>query len=191
VPIDLLMKDIERSPLQGSLEVSDRNVGSAWATDRQKGLDVAQDTLWPDEQEPEPPVQPLTREQAQALIARYPTFSVWRFVAAQAAFGVLVALLWGALSGDRAALWSALYGAAVAVVPNVLMARGVFGRRAGRSVGGLLYWEVIKIGVAGVMLALAPSLIPSLSWAAMLVTMVLCMKVIGAALLWQGRMKKF
>ena len=41
------------------------------------------------------------------------------------------------------------------------------------------------------MLALSPYLIPSLSWAAMLITMVLCMKVIGAALLWQGRMKKF
>ena len=185
------MKDIERSPLRDIPEGLGRNIGSERAVDRQKNLNVDQDTLWPDEQEPEPPVQPLTREQAQALIARYPTFSVWRFVAAQAAFGVLVALAWGALSGDRTALLSALYGAAVAVVPNVLMARGVFGRRAGRSVGGLLYWEVIKIGVAGVMLAFSPYLIPSLSWAAMLITMVLCMKVIGAALLWQGRMKKF
>lgn len=191
MPIDLLMKDSERSPLQGTLEGSGQHSGSVSATDRQKNLDADQDTLWPDEQEPEPPVQPLTREQAQALIARYPTFSVWRFVASQAVFGVLVALVWGALSGDRTALLSALYGAAVAVMPNVLMARGVFGRRAGRSVGGLLYWEVIKIGVAGVMLALSPYLIPSLSWAAMLITMVLCMKVIGAALLWQGRMKKF
>jgi ATP synthase protein I len=40
------------------------------------------------------------------------------------------------------------------------------------------------------MLALSPVLVPSLNWAAMLITMVLCLKVIGVALLWQGRKKK-
>lgn len=108
----------------------------------------------------------------------------------QAMVGVLVALVWGVLSGSQAAVVSSLYGAAVAVVPNALMARGVFGRNAGRSVGGLLVWELIKLAGAGSMLALAPVLIPSLSWAAMLVTMVLCLKVIGVALLLQGRKKK-
>ena len=78
----------------------------------------------------------------------------------------------------------------MAVLPNVLMVRGLFGRNAGRSVGGLLFWELVKIGASGAMLALSPSLVPSLSWAAMLVTMVLCMKVIGVTLLWQGRKKK-
>lgn len=148
------------------------------------------DTLWPDEQEPEPPVRPLTRAEAQALIARHPSMSAWQVIAVQAVVGVLVALVWWALSQSRPHLLSALYGAAVAVVPNALMARGVFGRGAGRSVGGLLVWELIKMAVAGLMLALSPVLIPSLSWAAMLVTMVLCMKVIGVALLWQGRTKK-
>lgn len=108
----------------------------------------------------------------------------------QALVGVLVALVWWALSRSQAAMVSSLYGAAVAVLPNVLMARGVFGRRAGRSVGGLLVWELIKMGCAGAMLALAHVFIQPLSWVAMLVTMVLCMKVIGVALLWQGRMKK-
>ena len=103
--------------------------------------------------------------------------------------GVLVALCWGALSG-QVALQSSLYGALVAVLPNVLMVRGLFGPNAGRSVGGLLFWELVKIGVSVAMLALSPVLVPSLSWAAMLVTMVLCLKVIGVALLLQGRKKK-
>jgi ATP synthase protein I len=143
--------------------------------------------LWPEE--PDLPVQPLTHDEAQALRARYPVISAWRLIAAQVLLGVLVALCWGALSG-QSALLSSLYGAAVAVLPNVLMVRGLFGRNAGRSVGGLLFWELVKIGASGAMLALSPSLVPSLNWAAMLVTMVLCMKVIGVALLWQGRKKK-
>lgn len=146
-----------------------------------------QEGLWP--QEPDPPVQPLTHAQVQALRARYPVVSAWRLIAAQALVGVLVALCWGALSGQTA-LWSSLYGATVAVLPNVLMVRGLFGRNAGRSVGGLLFWELVKIGVSVAMLALSPVLVPSLSWAAMLVTMVLCLKVIGVALLLQGRKKK-
>lgn len=146
-----------------------------------------QEGLWP--KEPDPLIQPLTHAQAQALRARYPVVSAWRLIAAQVLVGVLVALCWGALAGQTA-LWSSLYGAMVAVLPNVLMVRGLFGRNAGRSVGGLLFWELVKIGVSVAMLALSPTLVPSLNWAAMLVTMVLCLKVIGVALLWQGRKKK-
>lgn len=176
------MNESERSSLSGSAHTAKAPASSV--------QDAFQDTLWP-EQEPDPPVRPLTREEAQALTARHPSVSAWRVIATQVVVGVLVALVWGALSGDRSALLSALYGAAVAVLPNVLMVRGLFGRHAGRSVGGLLFWELVKIGASGAMLALSPVLVPSLSWAAMLVTMVLCMKVIGVTLLWQGRKKKF
>ncbi len=118
--------------------------------------------------------------------------SVWQVLAVQAAFGVLVALVWGALSRSPVAAVSSLYGAAVAGVPNALMARGVFGRNAGRSVGGLLVWEILKLGMTGAMLALAPVWIKPLDWAAMLVTLLLCLKVIGVALLmWQRRGKNF
>lgn len=147
------------------------------------------ESSWPSE-DPEPPVRPLTREEAQALTARHPSWSAWQVIALQAVVGVLVALVWWALSGSQAAMLSSLYGAGVAVLPSVLMARGVFGRHARRSVGGLLVWEFIKMGCAGGMLALAPSVVQPLSWAAMLVTMVLCLKVIGVVLLMQGRMKK-
>jgi ATP synthase protein I len=153
------------------------------------GFQDSQDSMWPDEKS-DAPVQPLTREQAQALLARYPTLSPWRVIAWQLVVGLLVALLWGLASGDLVAVKSSLYGAAVAVVPNVLMVRGVFGPNGGRSVGGLLVWELIKICGAGALLAISPVVVPGLSWAAMLITMVLCMKVIGAALLMQGRLKK-
>jgi ATP synthase protein I len=129
------------------------------------------------------PVRPLTRQEAQALAARHPSMTVWQVLAAQAAVGVLVALVWGAVTLNSMAALSALYGAAVVVVPSALMARGVFGRNAGRSVGGLLVWEVLKLGLTGAMLALAPVWIQPLNWAAMLVNLVLCMKVIGVILL--------
>lgn len=120
--------------------------------------------------------------------------TVWQVLAAQAVFGVFVALVWGALSRSSASAVSALYGCAVAVIPSALMARGVFGRsvwsRAGKSVGGLLVWEILKLVMTGAMLALAPAWIKPLDWVAMLVTLVLCLKVIGVVLLiWQGRKK--
>jgi len=68
----------------------------------------------------------------------------------------------------------------------------VFGRHAAGGVGGLLLWEILKLCLIGAMLALAPRLVQPLDWAAMLVTLVLCLKVIGLVLLmWQGRKRNF
>lgn len=136
------------------------------------------------------PVRPLTREEAQALSARHPSLTVWQILAVQLGCGLLVALVWGALSQSLTAALSALYGALVVVVPSAFMARGVFGPNARRSVGGLLVWEVLKLGLTGAMLALAPVWIQPLNWAAMLVTLVLCMKVIGVLLFIEQRRKK-
>ena len=137
-----------------------------------------------------PPIRPLTREEAQALNARHPSLSVWQLLAWQAACGVLVALIWGALSRNPVAAVSALYGCAVAVIPNAVMARGTIGRRAGRSVGGLLFWEIVKLGLVGAMLVLAPVWIKPLNWLAMLVALVLCLKVFGVVLFIQRRREK-
>jgi ATP synthase protein I len=139
----------------------------------------------------DPPVEPLTREEAQALLARHPSMTVWQILAAQALFGVLVALIWGGLSRDVSAFWSALYATAVVVVPGLLMARGVFGRNAGRGVGRLLVWEVLKLGLICALLALAPKVVQPLHWVALLVTLVLVLKVVGVVLLiGQRRYKK-
>ena len=139
----------------------------------------------------DPPVEPLTREEAQALLARHPSMSVWQVLAAQLVFGVLVALVWGGVSRDVSALWSSLYATAVVVVPSLLMARGVFGRNAGRGVGRLLVWEVLKLGLICALLALAPKVVQPLNWVALLVTLVLVLKVVGVVLLaGQRRYKK-
>lgn len=147
------------------------------------------DSSWPDSQI-DPPIQPLTRDEAQALLARHPVVRVRSLLVAQCLLGVCVAALWWVLSGSQTSGLSSLYGAAVAIVPSLLMARAVFGSRLGRTVAGLVLWELIKIVVVVAMLVAAPMLIKPLSWPALLVTLLLGMKVMGVALLWQGRRKK-
>jgi ATP synthase protein I len=88
---------------------------------------------------------------------------------------------------------SALYGAAAVVVPGALFVRGMTSRLSraspGAAVFGFLIWELLKIAVAVAMLVAAARVIPDLSWPALLVAMVVCLKVNWLALLWRGRVK--
>jgi hypothetical protein len=52
-----------------------------------------------------------------------------------------------------------------------------------------MLWEFVKIAVSVAMLVLAPRLVQPLSWPALLVGLVLCMKVYWVALLWRGALK--
>lgn len=136
------------------------------------------------------PIKPLTREEAQALRAKDPPVSPWRVIAVQAAVGGVVAVLAWLVTGRRSeVLWSALYGAATVVVPGALMARGMTSRLSSVSPGvsavSFMFWEFAKIGAAVVMLMLAPKLVQSLSWPALLVSLVVCIKVYWVALLWR------
>ncbi|MCM5681691.1 ATP synthase subunit I [Schlegelella sp. S2-27] len=136
----------------------------------------------------------LSHEEAQALMAQHPPLSPWRVVAVQAAAGVVVAALWFAATREGGAAWSALYGAAAVVLPGALMARGLTSRisRAspGAAVFGFLFWESLKIALAVAMLVAAAKVVPDLSWPALLVTMVVCMKVSWLTLLRRGRRKQ-
>jgi ATP synthase protein I len=71
------------------------------------------------------------------------------------------------------------------------MARGMTSRFSSMSPGNsavsFMLWEVVKIGVSVVMLMLAPQILQPLSWPALLVTLVVCIKVYWFALLWRGR----
>ena len=140
----------------------------------------------------EPPFRPLTRDEARTLRESHPPLSPWRVVAAQAGAGLLCAVLFGAFTqrGELAA--SALYGALAAVVPNALMARGMSRRRlnAVTAAGGFLFWEMVKIGVAVAMLMLAPKIVPQLSWPALLVALLVCIKVNWLALLWHAKPRR-
>jgi len=134
----------------------------------------------------------LTHEQAQALLANSShAVSPWRVVAAQAAVGGLAALLAGLASAEWGLFWSALYGAAVVVVPGALMARGMTRKQSsvspGASAVSVMLWSMVKIGVSIVMLMLAAKLVQPLSWPALLATMVLCMLVYWFALLKRSR----
>lgn len=161
--------------------MSDRTISTFRSGDR-----------WDDDDEAgQPPFKALTRQEAQALRAKEPPVSPWRVVWVQAGIGVVVATLVWAIWGERAVALSALYGAAVAVVPGALMARGMTSRfsrmNAGTSAVSFMLWEMTKIGVSVVMLAIAPKLVQPLSWPALLVALALCIKVYWFALLWRGR----
>ena len=149
---------------------------------------------WDDaEEERRQVVRRLTREEAQALIAKDPSISPWRVVGVQIGLGVVLALIARVLFDDTGIAWSALYGAATVVVPAALMARGMTSKLTSSSPGasavGFMVWEMLKLAVAVAMLMLAPKIVPGLSWPALLVAMVLGIKVYWVALLWRGRKK--
>lgn len=135
----------------------------------------------------------LNREEAAALRANEPPVSPWRVIVVQAAVGVLAALVGRLVTGRSEVAWSLLYGAAVVVVPGALMARGMTSRLTsmapGLSAVSFMLWEFVKIGVSVAMLAMAHRIVQPLSWPALLVGLVLCIKVYWVALLWR-RAKK-
>ena len=133
--------------------------------------------------------KPLTREQAQELRAKNPPVSPWRVIAVQIAVGVVVAAVAWLLTLRMEVAWSSLYGTATVVVPGALMARGMTSRLSSASPGtsavSFMLWEMVKIGVSVVMLVLANRIVQPLSWPALLVGLVICMKVYWVALLWR------
>jgi ATP synthase protein I len=59
----------------------------------------------------------------------------------------------------------------------------------GGAAVSFMLWEFVKIGVSVAMLALAGRIVQPLSWPALLVGLVVCIKVYWFALLWRGRAK--
>ena len=137
------------------------------------------------------PVRAWTRAEAQDLARRQPALSPWWVVLSQVGVGAMVALAIGLVSGSVVAAQSSLYGAAVVAVPGALMARGATSPLSSlsplTSAVSMMGWATVKIAVSVVMLALAPRIVPGLSWPAMLATLVVCMQTYGFALLWRGR----
>jgi len=135
------------------------------------------------------PFKRLTREEAQALRDKHPPVSPWWVIAAQAAVGAVVGGLAWLVTGRPEVAWSALYGAATAVVPGALLARGMTSRLSslspGVSAASFMLWESVKIGVSVAMLMLAPRIVQPLSWPALLVGLVVCLKMYWVALLWR------
>lgn len=138
------------------------------------------------------PFKSLNREEAQALMANNAhAVSPWRVIAVQGVVGVAVALAAGLVTARWDVFWSALYGAGVVVVPGALLARGMTSALTSVSPGasaiGFVFWVMVKIGVSVVLLVLATRIVPPLSWPALLVSLVVCIKVYWLALSWRRR----
>jgi ATP synthase protein I len=160
------------------------SIGTAGA--HGKAVDPGED--WGDEA-PAAAFKPWSREEAEAWRKSNPSSSPWRVVAAQAVVGLVCAAVAWVLTRQGVTAWSALYGAAAVVLPSALLARGMTKRARNpmAMAAGFMFWEMLKIGVALAMLAIAVRVVPNLSWPALLVTMVVCIKVNWVALLWRGR----
>jgi ATP synthase protein I len=143
---------------------------------------------WGDE-EPAAAFKPWSPQEAEVWRKANPSSSPWRVVAAQAVVGLVCAAVAWASTRQGVTAWSALYGAAAVVLPSALLARGMTKRARNpmAMAAGFMFWEMLKIGVAIAMLAIAVRVVPNLSWPALLVTMVVCIKVNWVALLWRGR----
>ena len=142
-------------------------------------------------------VKPLSRSEAQAFREQHPTLSPWVILAGQAGGGLVAAVIAWLLTGLASVGWSALYGAAAVVIPGALFARGLMNGLVSKvsptnpaaAVTGFFLWEMVKIGLVLAMLFAAPKLVPSLSWPAMLVGLVVTMKVVWLVLWLDARFK--
>lgn len=137
-------------------------------------------SAWDDEAPDSVPVPPWTAQQVQALMVHERPMSPWRIVAVQAAAGGLLALAWW-LFGTAPAqqVRSTAWGAAAVVLPHALMAWGLRRQavQAQAAFLSFLIWELVKVGCAVVILVAAAWWVRDLSWPALLVALVVCLKV--------------
>ncbi len=139
----------------------------------------------------EPPGTPWTRAQAEAWRAAHPAVgSPLRLVAMQALVGGLCAVAWGVFSGRIPALEAACIGAAIVVLPALLMALGLRrleGTPAPWRLMGFFVLEGVKVAAMLIGLALVAWLHPGVDWVALVVTLVVSLKAGWVALLRRGR----
>jgi ATP synthase protein I len=152
--------------------------GSPWGTDAR-------------DEDTEETFHKLTREEAAAWRARNPMVSPWRVVAVQGAVGLVVAMLAWLLTRRVDVFGSALYGAATAVIPGALMARGMTSPLSAMSpvvsTVSVMGWGSVKLIVSVALLGVAPKVVQPLSWPALLAALAACLMVYGFALRWHAR----
>lgn len=134
-----------------------------------------------DPDHPQDEFKTLTAQEASALRARLPRFSVWNVVGLQAGVAVVAAVLAWLLVGLVPVAQSVAYGGLSVVLPSALFAHGMTSRltriNLGTAVAGFLLWELVKIGLTVAMLFMANWCIRDVSWPALLVGFVITMKV--------------
>jgi ATP synthase protein I len=149
-----------------------------------KGMNPAN---WDDE---DPLPRRLSASEAEAYRDQRRAPSPWRVVLVQAEAGAVISLLVGLVFG-LPALWSALFGAATAIVPGALMARGATRMADSKSpmatALALLGWESVKIVCSVAMLVSAARVLHPVVWPALLVALAGCLTVYWVALAWRSR----
>lgn len=139
-----------------------------------------QDDPWADSIPDSESVTPWTSEQVRALEQRQPSLSPWAVVKVQALVGGLLALAWWVFGSEPVPqVRSSLWGAAAVVLPHAVMAWGLRRRAAQPAAAFLsfLLWELVKVGLALAILVAAVWLVDGLSWPALLVALIGCLKV--------------
>lgn len=128
--------------------------------------------------------KPLSAEEARQWREQHPALSPWRIVAWQVVAGSLAAGLAWLVSGRETLAGSVLYGALAVVLPASVLARAMSRQSgaAGAALAGFFVWELVKIVLTVAMLVAAPTVVPRLSWPAMLAGFVVAMKVYWVAM---------
>jgi ATP synthase protein I len=136
------------------------------------------------------PVHRLSPSEAEPFRDQRRAPSPWRVVIMQAEAGAVFTLIAGLLAGWAGA-WSALYGAATAVIPGAILARAVTRMMDSRSPAAtavsLLSWESVKLICTAAMLIAAHSILHPVVWLALLAALMGCLMVYWVALAWRPR----
>jgi ATP synthase protein I len=144
----------------------------------------------PDEEIKEEVYRRYSPQEAEQLRKTNPPVSPWRVVLWMLMAAVVIGLVSLALFDQITAL-SAAYGSLVVSLPAAVLARGMTSPLSRiNAVSGafaFMLWEMVKIGLSVGMLMLAPSLIASLNWPALLIGLILTMKVYFVAAIYKPK----
>jgi ATP synthase protein I len=133
-------------------------------------------------------LQPWSAEQVRVWRQSQPQLSVCRVLITQLMVAVSFASVVAVWFESRSLGLSWLYGALTVVIPSALFARGLTSRTASvnamAAALGFMVWQSVKWVLSVLLLVLAPSAVPELSWPALLAGLIVTMKVYWLALVW-------
>jgi ATP synthase protein I len=145
-----------------------------------------------EDQSEDPVFHRYSRQEAEQLRKTSPQVSPWRVVLWMLIACAVIGLASWLLFDAQIAL-SATYGSLVVAIPAAVLARGMTSplSRMNLASGALAFmlWEMVKIGLSIGMMMLAPSLLPGLSWPALLIGLILTMKVYFVAAVYSPKSK--
>ncbi|THU05201.1 hypothetical protein E9531_01195 [Lampropedia puyangensis] len=132
-------------------------------------------------------VEPLTAAQAQAWRQTHWQPSPWRVLQWQAAAAIGVGLLIWGFSRDSVAIISWFYGALAVWLPALMFAKVVVSQPA---LGILVMFEMFKLLLNVMLLALAPLLLDQVAWVYLLGAVVLTVNMYWVAPILMARCRR-